>query len=282
MPCSLSFAALLALLLPATRARIVVEFPPLALRELEEAIEEVAQHAVCLLQRNSTVLTKAVRRPRAPHQQQERFPLLITAGVMNGVGPDDTAQPVELGRAAAGPPSRHTGERVAAGARELAVGEIGAALPKRSKVALVLIEAFPPLWLLAVDRFYLGAYKTGIVKLVVSLATCGVGGAVWGLVDFLAVMVNSLSCSPAIERFGLGAVFTASEVDTAFYVAIVAIALWPSLVIIGRAIWWWRRRQRDEMLREARTSKSPLHFDATDYSTRVIYGTISPKSPNKV
>nr|WP_307818772.1 TM2 domain-containing protein [Micromonospora phaseoli] len=38
-------------------------------------------------------------------------------------------------------------------------------------------------------RFYMGDTKTGVIQLIVSLVTCGIGG-IWGLVDGILILVN--------------------------------------------------------------------------------------------
>ncbi|MGC4900627.1 TM2 domain-containing protein [Micromonospora echinospora] len=40
-----------------------------------------------------------------------------------------------------------------------------------------------------VGRFYMGDTKTGVIQLIVSLVTCGIGG-IWGLVDGILILVN--------------------------------------------------------------------------------------------
>ncbi|MBQ1076676.1 TM2 domain-containing protein [Micromonospora sp. C31] len=40
-----------------------------------------------------------------------------------------------------------------------------------------------------VGRFYMGDTKTGVIQLVVSLVTCGIGG-IWGLVDGILILIN--------------------------------------------------------------------------------------------
>ncbi|MCW3844486.1 TM2 domain-containing protein [Micromonospora yasonensis] len=40
-----------------------------------------------------------------------------------------------------------------------------------------------------VGRFYMGDTKTGVIQLVVSIVTCGLGG-IWGLVDGILILVN--------------------------------------------------------------------------------------------
>ncbi|KXK58612.1 MULTISPECIES: TM2 domain-containing protein [Micromonospora] len=38
-------------------------------------------------------------------------------------------------------------------------------------------------------RFYMGDTKTGVLQLVVSLVTCGIGG-IWGFIDGILILVN--------------------------------------------------------------------------------------------
>jgi TM2 domain-containing membrane protein YozV len=40
-----------------------------------------------------------------------------------------------------------------------------------------------------VGRFYMGDTKTGVIQLIVSLVTCGIGG-IWGLVDGVLILIN--------------------------------------------------------------------------------------------
>jgi TM2 domain-containing membrane protein YozV len=40
-----------------------------------------------------------------------------------------------------------------------------------------------------VGRFYMGDTKTGVLQLVVSLVTCGLGG-IWGFIDGILILVN--------------------------------------------------------------------------------------------
>ena len=40
-----------------------------------------------------------------------------------------------------------------------------------------------------IGRFYMGATKTGVIQLIVTLVTCGIG-AIWGLVDGILILVN--------------------------------------------------------------------------------------------
>lgn len=40
-----------------------------------------------------------------------------------------------------------------------------------------------------VGRFYMGHTKIGVLQLVVSLVTCGIGG-IWGFVDGILILIN--------------------------------------------------------------------------------------------
>ncbi|MFY1632402.1 TM2 domain-containing protein [Solwaraspora sp. WMMB335] len=40
-----------------------------------------------------------------------------------------------------------------------------------------------------VGRFYMGDTKTGVLQLVVSVLTCGLGG-IWGFVDGILILIN--------------------------------------------------------------------------------------------
>ncbi|MFI7081650.1 TM2 domain-containing protein [Micromonospora sp. NPDC049903] len=40
-----------------------------------------------------------------------------------------------------------------------------------------------------VGRFYMGDTKTGVIQLIVTLVTCGIG-SLWGLIDGILILVN--------------------------------------------------------------------------------------------
>ncbi|TDC52853.1 TM2 domain-containing protein [Micromonospora sp. KC207] len=40
-----------------------------------------------------------------------------------------------------------------------------------------------------VGRFYMGDTKTGVLQLVVTVVTCGLGG-IWGVIDGILILVN--------------------------------------------------------------------------------------------
>lgn len=42
---------------------------------------------------------------------------------------------------------------------------------------------------LGVGRFYMGHTKIGVLQLIVTLVTCGIGG-IWGVVDGVLILIN--------------------------------------------------------------------------------------------
>ncbi|WP_374226724.1 TM2 domain-containing protein [Micromonospora sp. WMMB482] len=40
-----------------------------------------------------------------------------------------------------------------------------------------------------IGRFYMGDTKTGVIQLIVTLVTCGIG-SIWGIVDGILILVN--------------------------------------------------------------------------------------------
>lgn len=123
---------------------------------------------------------------------------------------------------------------VLAGASEVALNEaseddarvpVPSAAPKKSKVALMVLEIIPPCGQLGIDRLYLGSTKTGIAKLLVCICTCLVGGLVWGLVDAVLVILNCLGRDKSIDSLGMVATFTDDEVETAHALAVIGVAI---------------------------------------------------------
>jgi hypothetical protein len=66
---------------------------------------------------------------------------------------------------------------------------VGPETPKDWLTAL-LLSIF--LGLLAVDRFYLGYTGLGVLKLVISVFTCGIAGWVWWIIDIILIANGSL------------------------------------------------------------------------------------------
>jgi len=96
---------------------------------------------------------------------------------------------------------------------------------KKSKVILMLLEMVPVCGPIGLDRFYLGSTKTGLAKLTVCLCTCLVGGLVWGLIDAIIVILNSLFRKQSINSLGLEAEFDEDETEPAFYLACIAVVV---------------------------------------------------------
>ncbi|WP_308220981.1 TM2 domain-containing protein [Micromonospora phytophila] len=57
----------------------------------------------------------------------------------------------------------------------------------KSKVVAGILQIL--LGTFGAGRFYMGDTKTGVIQLVVSLVTCGIGG-IWGLIDGILILVN--------------------------------------------------------------------------------------------
>ncbi|MFE9694071.1 TM2 domain-containing protein [Micromonospora sp. NPDC005806] len=57
----------------------------------------------------------------------------------------------------------------------------------KSKVVAGILQIL--LGSLGIGRFYMGDTKTGVIQLVVSVVTCGLGG-IWGLIDGILILVN--------------------------------------------------------------------------------------------
>merc|ERR1712232_94631 len=76
-----------------------------------------------------------------------------------------------------------------------------------SKVVLVLIE-ISALGFLGADRFYMGNTALGCMKFLVTVTTCGVGGALWGFLDFVVVLLNALQMRESIDILGFHGTFS--------------------------------------------------------------------------
>jgi len=101
-----------------------------------------------------------------------------------------------------------------------------ASIPQKNKVVLLIIELIPPLGCLGVDRLYLGSIITGCIKLGVCICTCFIGGAIWGIIDGILILINALSKETSIDKLGMVAEFDESQVDTAQTLGWVMLGLW--------------------------------------------------------
>merc|ERR1719401_251470 len=105
--------------------------------------------------------------------------------------------------------------------------------------------------MIGVDRLYLGAYGTAAAKLAVCVCTCGLGGFVWGLVDFFAIMLNAFHKRDAIARFGMYASFDQDQVHGAFLLAFVDVFMIPASMVLVNFYLRWQAHSRMERLRES-------------------------------
>mmetsp|Transcript_66686 Transcript_66686/g.124554 ORF Transcript_66686/g.124554 Transcript_66686/m.124554 type:complete len:235 (-) Transcript_66686:95-799(-) len=112
-------------------------------------------------------------------------------------------------------------------------GTASGTVEQKNKVALLIIELIPPLGCLGVDRLYLGSIVTGCIKLAVCVCTCFIGGAIWGIIDGVVILLNALNKEESIEALGMSASFAESEVETAQTLGWVMLALWLLLGIFA-------------------------------------------------
>lgn len=123
---------------------------------------------------------------------------------------------------------------------------------------LLLIELFPFVAMFGVDRFYLGQVGLGIAKFLVCTCTLGLGGLVWGAVDFLAITINALKGNANLHAAGMHADFDATEgsSDRNFKIAVLDLVMVPAWAALAWAIWAYRKKQRLEALRQAAMKSS--------------------------
>jgi TM2 domain-containing membrane protein YozV len=62
-----------------------------------------------------------------------------------------------------------------------------AGVSDKSKLVAGLLGIF--LGGFGVGRFYMGDTKTGVLQLVVTIVTCGLGG-IWGFIDGILILIN--------------------------------------------------------------------------------------------
>mmetsp|Transcript_9873 Transcript_9873/g.21706 ORF Transcript_9873/g.21706 Transcript_9873/m.21706 type:complete len:368 (-) Transcript_9873:65-1168(-) len=97
------------------------------------------------------------------------------------------------------------------------------AFPVKNKVVLMFLEMFPIFGPFGIDRFYAGDTTWGVVKLVVSLATCLTGGLIWGYIDAMIVIINALRMQPYIYFLGFKAQFSQDELVPAWWLALFTL-----------------------------------------------------------
>jgi len=109
--------------------------------------------------------------------------------------------------------------------------EAGEAAPARSladdgedtlwnnKVILACLE-LTGLGVLGLDRFYMGSYITGVVKLVT-----GGGFGIWALVDYVLVLLNCIMGSSSIDILWMSMTFGPSLISAARWVSIIGLVI---------------------------------------------------------
>lgn len=66
---------------------------------------------------------------------------------------------------------------------------MGGGTSSRSKMVAGLLGLFLGAW--GVHRFYMGYTQMGIIQIVVTVLTCGIGG-LWGVVEGIMILVGSM------------------------------------------------------------------------------------------
>lgn len=207
------------------------------------------QQQLLQIQRAQAAMKEAVEARQHPRA------VSLASGVSDGMGIDRSApQPAE--------------EALLSQEDTLSAQKDGAV--QKDKLVLLAIECFPPCWLLGLDRFYLGSFRTGIAKVLLSIMTLSVGGFVWGLIDFSIIVVNALKRQEALRALGMEADFKSGNLQPAFVMGVIDILMLPVWVGLARYIWYVRKMARMERLKE-NAMKSP-HFKAPATGTTIRGG----------
>merc|ERR1719476_651248 len=88
-----------------------------------------------------------------------------------------------------------------------------------NKVILACLE-LTGLGVLGLDRFYMGSYITGVVKLVT-----GGGFGIWALVDYVLVLLNCIMGSSSIDILWMSMTFGPSWISAARWVSIIGLVI---------------------------------------------------------
>lgn len=62
--------------------------------------------------------------------------------------------------------------------------------PKKSRLTAALLQIFVGAF--GIGRFYLGYTNIGILQIVASVVSCGIGGAIWGLIDGIMILNGTI------------------------------------------------------------------------------------------
>jgi len=102
---------------------------------------------------------------------------------------------------------------------EIELPQVSAQASTKSKVALVVISALG-LGVCGVDRCYMGATCCGIIK---GITAGGLG--IWAIIDWVVIIINSLEKSSSINALGFKGEFSASSIDTAYWIEMVMLLI---------------------------------------------------------
>jgi len=130
----------------------------------------------------------------------------------------------------------HAAGKAAAAQHQAIAGSHDSAGSAKNKIILLVLEMVPLCGPLGIDRFYLGGWRLGIVKLAVCICTCFIGGVVWGTVDAVAVMVNALNRSRSIDTLGMTASFRPVEIEPAYTLGVVTLILQITFCCCGTCV----------------------------------------------
>lgn len=94
------------------------------------------------------------------------------------------------------------------------------AAPLKNKLVLVLIQFFIVPSCCGFDRCYMGQPCIGVLK---AITLSGLG--LWGFIDQIVVLVNSLDRSSSINSFGFYAKFNEADIEPAFWLSLVKLIM---------------------------------------------------------
>lgn len=204
----------------------------------------------------------AAAKPSPPEESEERGSVLEMAAAVEAVlheakATAAAAQAVAAETASSSTPraaslaeEQATSAENAEASRKVAETKETTEASPKSSLVLLLIELFPITWILGLNNFYLGNIGLGIAKLLVSVFTLGLGGLIWGGIDFIAIIANALAHKESIHVLGMNAQFEKGMADKAYAMAVLDLAMLPCWMALAWGFWSWRKRQRLEALRQ--------------------------------
>lgn len=128
---------------------------------------------------------------------------------------------------------------------------------RRNKIVLMVLNMCPLTWILGLDRLFLGSIVLGILKFLLAMVTLGIGGVIWGSIDFFLIVFNALQEKDSINMFGMNAAFGQGQVRVAAFLAVADVAMIPLSIALARYTWWRRREKRIQQLEKHRANVPP-------------------------